>query len=55
MRGGGRVRGGSRVTSQGRVKDWNIVRVNRVRLDDGKLNEVRLRGKSRVSGEGGVR
>ena len=31
MRGGSGVRGGSRVTSQGRVKGWNIVRVNRMR------------------------
>ena len=31
MRGKGRVRGGSRVTSKGRVKGRNIVRVNRVR------------------------
>ena len=31
MRGRSKVRGGSRVTSQGRVKGRNIVRVNRVK------------------------
>ena len=31
MRGGSRVRGGSIVTSQGRVKGRDVVRVNRVR------------------------
>ena len=31
MRGGSRVRGESRVTSQDGVKGWDIVRVNRVR------------------------